>query len=550
MQKQYLDCRQFLAKDDVGVSRVTDNQRGAAVPFRDDAVRAACARAANQGAARGRLLGVLLLGLVGSALAQSRPMATVAEGDLVGIRDHGVRVFLGIPYAAPPVGERRWRPPAPAPAWDGARDASRHGPACPQPEDRFSGHTPLRQDEDCLYLNVWTPAEADGPLPVMVWLHGGAHRIGAGSLHFYDGAALARRGAVVVMLNYRLGYLGYFDHPALEAEGHGGNYGLMDQIRALEWVGDNIAAFGGDPDRVTVFGESAGGADVLYLMTSPAAHGLFQRAAVQSGGGWNQPDSRDAMRESVVSGLASVGVPEDADAGALRDLDPRRLVEAQAGTRKLGFGPFLDRKVTFEAPSEVFADGRAARVPLIIGSNSWEANLLKFREPGLMSRIVTHLPPVTGWYDAAASAAERGKLLFRDVVFGAPARWVARHHAEHAPAWLYLFDYVTTAERGESPGAGHAAEIVYVFDNIGTAGSAVVSGAEEDARLADALADCWVAFAREGAPRCALADWTPYDPAEDNVLLIDRDPRQASHPYGDVLDGVSHWFGPGGLLGS
>lgn len=491
----------------------------------------------------------LLACAAASASADEAPRARLADGAaLRGASADGVQAFLGIPYAAPPVGALRWRPPQAPAAWSGERDATQFGPACPQGEDRLYGLTPKLRREDCLYLNVWTPAARAAPLPVMVWLHGGAHRIGSASIPSYDGRRLAQRGVVVVTLNYRLGYLGYFAHPALAAEGRAGNFGLLDQIAALRWVQRHIAAFGGDPQRVTVFGESAGGADVLYLMTSRAGEGLFQRAIVESGGGWGKPLPRERMQRQIVDALAVVGVDGKADAAALRALAPEKLLEAQRAERSLGFGPFVDGDSVSEAPAAVFAAGREARVPLIIGSNDWEGSLLKLRKPGFWDGVLARLPAVSGWYEGqAADAAARQPLLFRDIVFAAPARWLAARHAAQAPTWLYRFAHVSAGRRGEVPGAGHAAEIAYVFDTLDALQAYGTTVDADDRALAATLADCWTAFARDGAPRCAT-DWPRYDAQGDRLLLLDRGARALATPDAAALDGVTKYFGPGGWL--
>lgn len=498
-----------------------------------------------------RLLAFALMSLLSVAHAQGRPTVTVTSGPLVGSESlEGMRAFLGIPYAAAPVGDLRWRSPQPVVGWKEPRDATSFGAACPQPDDRFSGLTPKVQDEACLYLNVWTPKKADAPLPVMVWLHGGAHRFGAGSVPFYDGKSLAQRGVVVVTINYRLGYLGYFSHPALDAENEGGNFGLMDQKAALEWVRDNIAAFGGDPKQVTLFGESAGGADTLYLMADPKSQGLFQRAIVQSGGGWNRPLPKKKMQKDVLENLGSVGIAQNITAADLRKLDAKALVKALVGG--IGFGAFLDQKVTLEAPSKAFDEGRAAKIPLIIGSNDWESNLLlaKSGKKGFIARSLPYLPQVYGWYgNKTNSAEERNSLLFRDIVFAAPARWLAARQSKQAPTWLYSFSYVTSGSRGKVPGAGHAAEIAYAFDTLGATEKSAANASEEDHTMARKMSDCWVAFAKTGAPNCALATWQRYDANADNVLLIDRNPRQIKLPDRKTLDGVVDLFGPGTLLG-
>lgn len=480
----------------------------------------------------------------------SATTVSIGSGTLAGQTADGVRRFLGIPYAAPPIGPLRWQPPQPPAPWSGVREATAFGPACPQPAIRAFGNIPGPQSEDCLYLNVWAPASAtpDHPLPVMVWIYGGAHRIGAASLPYYDGSELARRGVVLVSFNYRLGYLGYFAHPALGAEG-GGNFGLMDESAALKWVQANIAAFGGDPKNVTVFGESAGGADVLYLMTGPAGRGLFQRAIVESGGGWNSPLSRTAMVSKVLADLRKIGLPDKLDAQALRKLDAHQLIEAQNSDRSFGFGPFLDGRTVNAAPYRVFEKGGEAAVPLIVGSNGWEASLLEFRDVGWMGRALSYLPPFAFWYQGQAqNAAQRRAMIFDDL-FAASARWLARKHSRRAPAWVYEFDHVSAGLRGKVPGAGHGAEVPYVFDTLDATPRLARNTDADDRRLAAALADCWAAFAASGTPRCALADWPPYDPQTRKVLRIDGAARVRSDPQADQLSKIEYWFGPGGWLG-
>ncbi|WP_032986273.1 carboxylesterase/lipase family protein, partial [Cronobacter malonaticus] len=234
------------------------------------------------------------------------PTVTTTHGDVRGLTENDIAVWRGIPYAAPPVGERRWRAPQPLTAWQGVRDATAFSAASWQNAGfcrELAGGDPGAFSEDCLYLNVWAPATRETPLPVMVWLHGGGFTLGAGSLPPYDGQALARRGVVLVTINYRLGHLGFFAHPALEGEDPAGpvyNFALLDQIAALRWVQDNIAAFGGDRDNVTLFGESAGARSVLSLMASPLAKGLFHKAIVQSG--YTLPDI--PRRKALLNGAA------------------------------------------------------------------------------------------------------------------------------------------------------------------------------------------------------------------------------------------------------
>ncbi|WP_165967375.1 carboxylesterase/lipase family protein [Luteimonas aestuarii] len=476
-----------------------------------------------------------------------RPRVQVEAGPLAGERREGVDRFLGIPYAAAPTGERRWRPPAPATGWDGLRDVTVAGAACPQASQQAIGVAPARQDEDCLFLNVWAPADAER-LPVMVWIHGGAHRFGAGSLPYYEGASLAGRGVVVVTLNYRLGYLGYFSHPALDGEDAGGNFGFMDQLAALHWVQRNIAAFGGDPARVTVFGESAGGVAVLMLMASPEAEGLFAGAIVQSGGGWAMLPDAVAMRRRVQAGLDRIDMPADADASVLRAVPAERLVDAIAADRSLGFGPFVDGVSVVRQPVDVFRNGRQASVPLLIGSNTWEGSLMQALDPGEQGRRLADSKAVRELYrNETQDDAVRQQLLFGDLVFGAPARWIAAMQARKSSAWLYRFGYVRSGRRGQVPGVGHGSEIPYVFDVLGRSGggASMSEMSEADLRMSRDVADCWVAFATHGRPDCVFAPWDAYSRRRDNTMdIADDEARQVQRLRAPILDAIDRFFSP------
>ena len=327
------------------------------------------------------LLVLAIAGAMAGAAARSAepPRAHVEGGEVVGVESRSAKIFRAIPYAAPPIGPLRWRPPAPAPPWSGARAATAPGAACPQKVSpgvpNLGGYIgPV--SEDCLTLDVTAPKEARRA-PVMVWVYGGGNVAGATNLPSCDAAGFARDRVVLVAMNYRLGPLGFFAHPALTAEAAKSqplvSYGLMDQIAALKWVKRNIAAFGGDPANVTLFGESAGGEDVLQLMATPTARGLFNKAIVQSGGGWNPlPDLKTAEAAGVE--LASkVGLPgAAATAAQLRALPAEALVAA--GGRA---GPVVDGRLIRESATVAFVRGDEAAVPLIIGSNSNEASLMR-----------------------------------------------------------------------------------------------------------------------------------------------------------------------------
>lgn len=468
----------------------------------------------------------------------------VESGLVRGVTENGIVVHRGIPFAAPPVGERRWRPPSPPLPWQGVRDASAYGPACPQPErgDRPGSGRADTQNEDCLNLNVWAP-EGARDLPVMVWIHGGGHRIGSGTFPLYDGASLARQGVVLVTINYRIGLLGYFAHPALTQEADAnaplGNYGLMDQIAALEWVQRNIDAFGGDPNRVTVFGESAGGASILYLLASPRARGLLHQAIVQSGGGLQRPLSLAQQEQQGVAAAARIGIDATATAASLRAAPATQWVEALGDLEGMGFGPFIDGRLVTEAPSRAFAEDRAADVPLMIGANDNEANVIT--SLGVSGAALNVLGPRLAelrarYGDVTDQEFERQAL--GDAFFVAPAAWVAAQAADGtAASYLYHFTYVTARRRGAVPGAIHGGEIPYVFNNLDRLPMPPAFFTDEDRTFATMISSCWVTFAQTGSPTCAEEQpWPAYSPVTDEVMLFGADTAAALHPRRPAID--------------
>lgn len=457
----------------------------------------------------------------GAACAQAggapHVQVRIESGGVVGAAYEHANVFRAIPYAAPPVGPLRWRPPRSVQPWRGERLAVAPGPSCPQPmredgapnEGGANGPT----SEDCLQLNVYAPKDAKAA-PVMVWIHGGAHRTGAGWI--YDGQNFARDGVVLVTINYRLGALGYFAHPALTREAKGeplGNYGLMDQIAALKWVRRNIAAFGGDPNNVTVFGESAGGVSILALLATPAAKGLYQKAIVESGAGWFRPIGLAEKEKQGIAAVQSLGAPARTSAAELRALP----VEKLAGLRA-DYQPFVDGKLLPQTATQALARGRFADVPLIIGSNSGEDTLMG--QGPLPAARLAAIPAAARmvYRDEAGAGDERlARAIFTDRVMGAPARWVAAKASSGKPAWLYYFSYVGSRFRPATTRAAHAAEIQYVFQYWGRrTPMSVVS--EEDKAMARLMHACWVAFAKTGAPQCGSQAWPAYDPARDELM--------------------------------
>lgn len=508
------------------------------------------ARWRRDGIAAALLLLLLSSAVTASSSERGDPAPHVVatdSGQVRGTVAADISAFRGIPYARAPVGELRWRAPQPPRSWSGVRDATQFGAACPQPtrSERPDGAAISAQSEDCLFINVWT-RDVRGTAAAMVWLHGGAHRFGASSLPLYDGAALARQGVVLVSFNYRLGLLGYFAHPALSAEAGEneafGNFGLLDQVAALAWVQRNIAAFGGDRNNVTVFGESAGGVSILHLLSAPhVAKGLFAKAIVQSGGGWQRSLAPREKEQQGIDALASAGVARDATSSQLRALDVARLNEAIAAVPLLNFGPFIDGRVVKAAPATAFRDGAALDVPLIIGWNSDEASLLDARGTGpaaLLRRFsadeLAHAREV--YAKEAVSDEALARALFTDASFAAPARWLAARAHAGAPAWLYHFDY--TFERRRRPnGARHGGEIPYVFSTLDAMPAARALVTERDREIARLLSSCWVAFAKTGRPACSGGpSWPHYSPDSDALLLFGATPQVVERFRANVLD--------------
>ena len=466
--------------------------------------------------------------LAGSAsAAEPGPRATVATGVVEGAWVDGLMVFRGLRYAAPPVGPLRWQPPQPAPREPGVRTATTFGPACPQKVGLSleGGGDPGVLAEDCLTLNVWTPRDAPPkPLPVMVWLHGGALIFGAGSLPLYDGAALAGRGAVVVTLNYRLGALGYFVHPALERAAPGGpaNFGLLDQIAALEWVRDNIAAFGGDPAQVTVFGQSAGAQSVLALMASPPARGLFHRAIAESPYGLPS-HPRTKARQSGVQTATALGLPgAEATADALRAVPAERFAALAGPGLSLAPSLIVGDRALPRPILETFAARGEARVPLVIGSNSDDSSVaLAFglQPAALVERLGKARVLLKPLYPDVVDPGELGRQVVRDVAFTVFARRIAVLHARQAPTWRYWFDALPSAQRADLPGSPHGGEVTAVFGTAASCGCLSVLPDADDARAGQALADRWLAFARNGDPAIADGPAWPADRLYRPVVL-------------------------------
>ena len=447
----------------------------------------------------------------------------------------GILAFEGIPYAAAPVGELRWRPPAPVEPWEGTRDATAPGAICPQ-QGLPGGAQGAAQSEDCLFLNVWAPREADGPLPVMVWIHGGGYRLGSGS--GTGGAPLASRGVVLVTINYRLNVFGFLAHPALSAEsprGASGNYGLLDMVAALEWVRDNAAAFGGDPGRVTIFGESAGGGAVMALMIAPQAEGLFHRAIAQSTyvHGWDRPldapargwEPAEALGEQVGAALGASGAGAEALA-AMRAADTQVVLEAAgAGALFLWSGtlwaPNVDGWSIPDDPVAVYEAARQHRVPLIAGITANEGSLFRPRydiadaegfEEYVRNDFAAVAPAALALYDPRGEGGFAASLdgLVHDMFFAGPARLQLRANtAAGAPVWFYRFAQVPPTPMGERFGAHHAAELAYVFGALDASPDTPWTAA--DRAVSEAMMGYWTQFAAAADPnRDGLPAWPAY----------------------------------------
>jgi para-nitrobenzyl esterase len=472
---------------------------------------------------------------VAAGAASAEPVkASIDSGVIAGDAAGGVAVYKGVPFAAAPVGPLRWAPPQPAAPWSGERPALAYGPSCPQGMNADgtpnAGGASGPISEDCLSLNVFAPRHAHNA-PVMVWIYGGGNTTGSNAITAYDGSAFARDGVILVSVNYRLGALGFFAHPALtRAAGPGeplGSYALMDQIAALKWVQRNIRAFGGDPRRVTVFGESAGGADTLSLMSIPSARGLFAQAIVESGGGWGEPNT---LAKAEAAGVKAT-LPADATADQLRALPVEQLIALRGQ-----FGPIVDGRLMPESPTQAFARGDAVDVPLIIGSNSFEASLLAtFHAPPAMY-LSTQPAVAKAAYADQPSDQAKAYAMFTDGVMGGPARWIAAKESGGAPDWLYYFSFRRAAYKDLFPGAPHATEIPFVFDSWDKIDLRLSKGAETDAdrALTKIVHACWVAFAKTGAPTCPTPEpWPAYTPARDQLM-----------EFGDAVSVKTHFRKP------
>ena len=488
-------------------------------------------------------LTVAALGQASIALGSSAPRVTLEAGVLEGTRfdDHGGVAFLGVPYAAPPVGELRWKAPEPVKKWTGTREAKQYGPAAPQLP---AGWLPyIGWSEDCLYLNIWTSRFVpDAKLPVIVFFHGGSNKAGYSQLTPL-GPALSRFGVVVVTANYRLGPFGFFAHPALTAESEhhsSGNYGLLDQLQALSWVRDNISRFGGDPNRVTVMGQSAGAVDICLLMASPLARGLFQGAILESGEGQSvlNEDIRSAIPYNSISstGEASgerlandLGIAGGVDTLAkLRSLPADKILAACQHDHGLSFDAIVDGWVIPEQPAKIFAEGKQFNIPVLVGSNADEATVFGHAGPKTLAEYRIYLNQDTGRfadqefeaYPARSDAAVPEQYLkLENDLFGYGAFSLAQATTRLGEA-AYLYQF-TFAEKGKRAnlGAYHGEELKFLSNSFPADWEH--DGAEEN--LGRTMLLYWTQFAKTGDPNFeGLPQWPAYDLREDQYLELGR----------------------------
>lgn len=510
--------------------------------------------------------------LNGQAQNIKEPTVKINSGWLKGISNDTVSVFKGIPFAAPPVGEYRWRPPQAVVPWQGVRNAIEFGPNCAQ---AGWGGTPgtitKNSAEDCLYLNVWKPVNVSSAskLPVMVWIHGGGFVGGSGAEPTNFGHQFAKQGVILVTINYRLGRLGFFAHPMLSKEYPNeakGNYGYMDQIAALEWIKENIAAFGGDPNNVTIFGQSAGGVSVHSLLTIPDAKGLFHKAISHSGGGRDgvltgRPINKENADPFYTVSAETIGVnfarkhginENDPDAIAkLRKLRAEDIVDGgqetdgQGGPR-IYSGPILDGKLVVETAESAYKAGRFAKVPLMIGSCNAEisGNFVN------MSQTKDELFSLFGSLQNEAKAAydpeginEFAEVMTKfntDWVWSEPARMTAKSFTNQGmPAYIYLFSYVPNSLKERMKyGAGHGSEVAYTFNNLG-ARWGVTTTTPEDDKLGISMNTYWVNFAKTGNPNGSqLPNWPLYSTQKNEILEFENNgiPVSKKDPTKERLD--------------
>ena len=517
---------------------------------------------------------LVVLGLkigIPPAGAQTPAVVTLASGQVQGTSDQGVDLFRGMPYAAPPVGALRWRQPQPAKAWDGVRAALDFGPACMQSDVPFT--PPLKgMSEDCLTINVWRPAApGNAKRAVMVWIHGGGFYNGTSGTLLYDGIPFAKQGVLFVSFNYRVGRFGFFAHPALTQEHPDeplGNYGFMDQIAALRWVKSNIAAFGGDPDNVTIFGESAGARSVDAMLIAPGAKGLFQKAIIESTThGWHSEppvrrgDGGATSGESIGEAFLDKEHLGHLDATGLRALPAATVVSGlgQTSPQPTTFaGPMVDGTIMTDTFARAFEKGSFTPVPLIIGTNDYEAKVFEYGidYAGLVTKFGANRAALMTSYDTLyPDAADRAVRIMTEAVFYETSRAIVRSFVKKSqPVYFYRFPYRAEALRGKTPGALHASELPFVFDNLAQTPATAMGPAwvktlfseplrftDADRATAKAINSYWVNFAKTGNPNGTdLPVWTAASSKPDAIMdFTEHGPQGEVDPTTVRLDMIA-----------
>ena len=495
-----------------------------------------------------------VLALTTPSYAGKAPTVDAPAGIVKGQAEGALNVFKDIPYAMPPVGALRWKAPVPLPRWKGVKSATASGPECFQPESKIASvytGEPIPMSEDCLSLNIWVPAHAHNA-PVLFWIYGGALWGGSNADPIYNGAQMAKRGVVVVTINYRLGVLGWLAHPELSAESPlniSGNYGLLDQIQALHWVKDNIAAFGGNSANVTIAGESAGGLSVMYLMASPEARGLFAKAIAQSAYMVSTPELKQGKYgapSAEDSGKALAAALHAPNIAALRAMDPAALTAAAAAARFAPFGA-VDGHVLPGQLVDVFDRGEQAHVPILAGFNSGEIRSLRILAPPAPASAADYEKTIRERYGDLADtflklypSADMQESIWattRDALYGWTAeRLVRKQTAIGMPSYLYFFDHGYPAEDNAGLHAFHGSELPFMFGTTDRTPKLwpKIPATAGEARLSDAMLDYWTSFARTGKPQAENEpDWPAFD-----LMASYMDFKEAPHPAEHLLPGM------------
>ena len=519
-----------------------------------------------------------------TVFAAERPIVKVETGSVQGVVEYNMQAFKNIPYAAPPVGDLRWRPPQPAPSWSGVRDAGNFGESCPQQYIKnLSTGLGLPGSEDCLKLNVYAPVQSGKKLPVMVWFHGGGLIVDGTRDPQFTPINLIKNGVIVVTVEYRLGSLGFFASKELieEAKAKGepvGNYGTMDQIASLKWVKKNIEAFGGDPNNVTIFGQSAGGRSVTWLMVSDAAKGLFHKAIAQSA--QQSPlrgmeDKRFGLTPEVDIGakyMSSLGVKSLAE---LRKLPVQKLVLDGSAYYAGEFGgPFVDGQIIKGDPIPLFAAGKQAKVPFMIGTNSFDSDFMLPGEPSLAvftKKIHENPKIIEKLYADVKDKCILNSFVIQDLMYRASTKLLANSMNGVAPGYAYYYDYLTPNIRASLPGAPHTYEIPYVFGSLALMPQApkqaltnvnqcariekdiaefkkthvwpkdwfpiVDKNSPQDQAMTDKLSASWAAFAKHGNPNVpGQVNWPIYSLNSDVMRYFSGNQETIQNLYKERVD--------------